>query len=56
MFVKAWPMFAFGLLGLLLGKMLAVVVGLQPSKFFVMFIICLGILGTLVGWKVSRKG
>jgi len=53
--LRIWPMLGFGFVGLLLAWMIAELIHLEPFKFRAVFIIFVGLLGTLVGWKFSSQ-
>jgi len=53
--IKNWPIFAVGFLGILLAWMIAELIHLEPIKLRAVFIVFIGLLGTLVGWKLASK-
>jgi hypothetical protein len=53
--LKIWPIVGLGLLGLLLAWMITDVIPVEPLKFRAVLIICMGLLGSLVGWKFAIK-
>jgi len=53
--LKLWPILIVGMLGLLLAWMITELVHLEPVKFRAALIVFMGLLGTLVGWKLAVK-
>lgn len=53
--LKIWPIFTVGILGVLLAWMITELVHVEPFKFRAALIVFIGLLGTLVGWKLASK-
>lgn len=53
--LKIWPMVALGVLGILLAWLTTEFVRVEPFKLRLVIIICVGLIGTLAGYKFSVK-
>jgi hypothetical protein len=53
--MKYWPIIVLGLIGILIAWMVSELVNLEILKFRAVFIVFLGLLGTLAGWKLASK-
>jgi hypothetical protein len=53
--LKIWPMIGLGLAGILLAWMITELIHIEPLKFRIVFIVFVGLLGSLLGWKFSSR-